>query len=106
MILDDGPCVMRLIKLDSASPEGQSTEHDGRFLKEYDPTRRVANTIQAHLVTTHDPREAQLFSTPIAAVECYRQVAGSSDPRPDRQPLAAYTVELLRYSEAVAHDGV
>jgi len=101
-----GPWVIRILRLKLATPERVSTPHDGRFVKEYDPHRRGENLIQAHLVTTEDPREAQLFPTDQDATAAWEQDrgVGAHDLEPDR-PLTAYTVELLPYLDAVAESG-
>jgi hypothetical protein len=69
---------------------GQPTEHDGRWLVEYEPAPYPQPSF---LVTTADPGQARRFGSAADARECWMQSVGTRpwDGRPNR-PLTAFTV--------------
>src|SRR5262245_24263520 len=93
------PFVIRIIGLGSSV---DSTPFDNQFLKEYDPERdgidAWGRTMDAHVVTTPNVREAIRFKDQLDAWEFYRQVCKRRPRRrPDRKPnrpLTAFTVSV------------
>ena len=82
--------------------DGVRTEHDGRYVAEYDPTLSSSEIVterQPKLVTTADIEEAIGFRDPGVAFECWRQVCPnypvSDDRRPNR-PLTVYTCQMFK----------
>jgi len=66
---------------------GQPTEHDGRYLVDYDHKEDC-------LITTDDPAKARQFQSAIEAIELWRAEYGLRlDGKPNR-PLTAYSVEI------------
>ncbi len=72
---------------------GQPTEHDGRWLVEYDPSMALTED-RIVLKTTDQEAEAKVFPTGREALECWRLPVGvRPDGKPNR-PLTAWTVEI------------
>lgn len=82
--------------------DGVPTEHDDRYVVEYDPTLSWSEVVAdrtCKLVTTADIREALGFKDAGVAFECWRKVCPNfpvrSDRRPNR-PLTAYSCMMVK----------
>lgn len=97
--------VIRLV----CAANGQSTAHDGRFLKAYKPARMDARGEYLPgglLETTTHLWAAKKFPSLAAAYECYRQSSGfRPDGQPNR-PLTAWTIEVLPEEQAASKQKV
>ena len=81
--------VIRLIGLVNGCP----TEHDGKFLRRYDP-RGCQESNRIILESTGDKAFAQVFETAGEALECWKWAEGvRADGRPNR-PLTAWSIEI------------
>jgi hypothetical protein len=78
---------------------GDATQHDGRYLLEYDPTIRWTDEGGQHclhLVSTSSKSKAKRFPDLAAVQRCWaRSIGTRPDGKPDR-PLTAYSVEIER----------
>ncbi len=83
--------LLRIIELYS----GQPTEHDGKYVVDYDPKPRLGpDGPWVYLITTDDPAKARRFADAGEALEFWRMSYGiRPDGKPNR-PLTAYTVEV------------
>ena len=99
--------IIRLIGLANGA---FATQHDGRFLKAYDPTWVPNDPANADAVTpelalcvkqlesTADWREAMQFESFAEAIRLYRGVSLNWNKRADgkpNRPLTAFTIEVL-----------
>lgn len=74
-----------------STPIGIATEHDGRWLKEYDPTAGK----HGRIVSTSDAKEAKRFASHADGWEEYRRSHGfrTTDGKPNR-PLTAWSISI------------
>lgn len=81
--------------------DGELTEFDGKYVKEYDPTYVHPEGYDGGILeVTSDLREAMHFPDLRAALEKYRQSFGMrSDGKPNR-PLTAWTITFVSIPEA------
>lgn len=87
-----------LMKIVGLAGVNVATEHDGRFLVDYDPTRLLDGDV-VHLVTTDDPAEGKRYHCLAALREDWaRSIGTRSDGKPDR-PLTAFTIEIVQAPE-------
>jgi hypothetical protein len=93
--------VARIVGLASArAPSG----FDGKYLKEYDPSRPgvepdTGRPVIAHVVVTDDPRDAMHFASFAEFQALYKSVDPDNPVRPDGQPnrpLTAFTFEITK----------
>lgn len=83
---------------------GFRTAFDGQWLAEYDPERNGVDPVggfpmNAHIVTTDDPRKALAFEDVAAAWETWTRQCKRTPLRPDgkpNRPLTAFTVAIER----------
>ena len=68
---------------------GRATEHDGRLLKRYEPSRLLTHNDYV-LETTYRQEEALTFATLAEAIRCWNQPVHGL--RPDGQPARPLTV--------------
>lgn len=78
------------IKIHSGAFGGPS-QHDGRWLRFYDPTR---NGVHGRIESTDNPAEAKQFPDIGAALREYRREYGTRPDRRPNRPLTAYTVSI------------
>lgn len=98
----DATFVLRLSQLTFPHHVVWQTEHDGRFVQEYDPTRPGKSIIGVHLETTSDPLKAKRFGSELAAGEFWHASRGRrADGEPDR-PLTAFDAVILPLDVAIA----
>jgi hypothetical protein len=80
-----------------ASPSGDRTIDDHRYLTFYDPAG-AHGTIKS----SADIADALVFDDAAAALTCWRQVSPTHPTRPDgkpNRPLTAFTVEIVKVPE-------
>jgi len=84
--------ILRLL----GTADGTPTDHDGRWLVDYDPTRGSVDShgrpMLAHIVTTDDPRAARRFDDMKELRAFWFRDSGL--PHPRNRPLTAYTIVL------------
>lgn len=93
--------VIRLITL--ASPRAPGTEHDGRFVVEFEPGRMDLRGFLhgGKIVTTDNVHDARRFTDPGEALAYWQKANGvRPDGKPNR-PLTAWTAEITRYDKHV-----
>ncbi len=77
---------------------GVPTDHDGRFLLEYDPTCqwKEGGQLCVHLLSTDDLGAAKRYPDLVSLHADYsRSVGTRADGKPDR-PITAYTMEIVK----------
>jgi len=89
-----GPTRIKIIGLNT----GGSTEFDGKWLAEYDPTRQgfdsLGHPMIAHIRVTDDPMKALMFDDPAEALKLWLKTDGvRQDGKPNR-PLTAFTCDF------------
>jgi hypothetical protein len=78
---------------------GESTEFDGKWLAEYDPTRQGRSPdgrpMIAHVRVVDDPKNAMVFPTTSEAFQCWQKEDGIRDDFKPNRPLTAFSVEFI-----------
>lgn len=78
---------------------GESTEFDGKWLAEYDPTRQGRSPdgrpMIAHVRVVEDPKQAMVFADAEEAWKLWRKPDGMREDGKVNRPLTAFTVEFL-----------
>ena len=71
--------------------DGRASEHDGRWLAYYDPTK---NGMHGEIRSTADPAHALGFADSTDALDLWRRAHGLRPDRRPNRPLTAFTVSI------------
>jgi len=82
---------------------GEATEHDGRYLMEYDPARMwIADDgmLCVHLLSTDDPANAKVYTCFASLHADWSRAVGTRADGKKDSPLTIYTIEAVRQEHA------